>query len=490
MRIKFKITGNSYDLNFEAEMFSRVKDDYEELELEMYEDIFILLNSGFTRDFKNLSENYDSNYLVKAFLYFGVEKELQIFSDYLQKKEFWLFLETQPKVDFCYLLCSSSLVLEEFVEKHAQNYTYIFSENTIFPKDWHKLGKMTSKSEKITWTFPSSIDWNLVSSNPFLSEDFFEKYLCKIDWKRLSENKGLSAAFFEKHLEKVVWNRIVANSSVSEDFFERHADKINWTENSLLYYNPSVSLNFFERHSHVRCASLCAGRKDITEDFLERHFDSLTWDMFSSNSRISEAFIEKNLDKLQLSAISNRPDLSESFIEKYIVSSNVHVSIWKNIARCNISLSEDFWEKYASSLSSLIWTDLSKNPSLSEAFFEKQSRKVDWCSLSVNPSLSEAFFEKHKKAVKWRYISANPSMSEKFFDKRKSRLNWSLLFENCAVSEKFIEKNIEKYLGKIKLTQGRKFSLEFMKRNAKYITEYSPNCLLIKPWREFFLNYM
>jgi len=41
MKIKFKITENSYDLNFKAKMFSKLENEYKELELELYENIFV-----------------------------------------------------------------------------------------------------------------------------------------------------------------------------------------------------------------------------------------------------------------------------------------------------------------------------------------------------------------------------------------------------------------------------------------------------------------
>jgi len=64
-------------------MFSKIEDEYKELELELYEDVFVLLNSASKLSAKFLIENYDVTYLFQGLSYFGAEKELEILSTYL-----------------------------------------------------------------------------------------------------------------------------------------------------------------------------------------------------------------------------------------------------------------------------------------------------------------------------------------------------------------------------------------------------------------------
>ena len=64
-------------------MFSKIEDEYKELELELYEDVFVLLNSASKLSAKFLIENYDVTYLFQGLSYFGSEKELEILSTYL-----------------------------------------------------------------------------------------------------------------------------------------------------------------------------------------------------------------------------------------------------------------------------------------------------------------------------------------------------------------------------------------------------------------------
>ena len=57
---------------------------------------------------------------------------------------------------------------------------------------------------------------------------------------------------------------------------------------------------------------------------------------------------------------------------------------------------EAFFEELAKNHPAKVgWDNLSGNPNISEAFFERNLSKVDWGNLSGNPNISEAFFERH-----------------------------------------------------------------------------------------------
>src|SRR3989344_4436400 len=177
--MKIKLANSEiYDLNFSCDFFRKLESEYKEIEISMYEDIFLDLNS------KNLVisllEKYDLNYLVQGLLYFGAESELENLSAYLQKQK-----------------------IEAFFERYL---------------------------DKVSW-------WSL-SANPSLSEAFFEKQKDKFFWRCFSENSSLSEAFFERHLDKVDWLYLSKNPSLSEAFFERHVEDVDWdclSENKFLF---------------------------------------------------------------------------------------------------------------------------------------------------------------------------------------------------------------------------------------------------------------
>ena len=118
----------------------------------------------------------------------------------------------------------------------------------------------------------------------------------------------------------------------------------------------------------------------------------------------------------------------------------------------------------------LNWESLSKNPNLSESFFDKYIDKVIWSSLCLNTNISENFFEKYIDKVDWNRLCQNNNISEKFFEKyistsRERVIVWNSLCQNTNLSECFFEKYIQKGLVNLDiLTQNKNISLLFLKK--------------------------
>jgi len=214
MKVKLKNTYSLHDLNFDCIFFENLKENYEEMEICMYEDVFLDLNTHTT--ITSLLEKYSLHYFVCGLSYFGVEKELEKLSTYLQRKKTEDFFEKHiDKVDWRHLSENSSLS-EAFFEKH------------INKVDWRPLSKNSSLSEAFFEKHIDKVNWWYISWNPSLSEAFFEKHIDKVDWNCLSENPSLSEAFCEKHIDTVYWRSLSGNPSLSEAFFEKHIDKVEW----------------------------------------------------------------------------------------------------------------------------------------------------------------------------------------------------------------------------------------------------------------------
>src|SRR3990167_7735691 len=191
MKVKLLNTGEIYDLCFSCDFFRKLEDEYKEVEISMYEDIFLDLNSK--KPVISLLEKYDLNYLVQGLLYFGAESELENLSTYLQKQK-----------------------IEAFYEKY------------IDKVDWNRLSKNPSISEVFFEKHMNKVDWVYLTVNPSLSEAFYEKHIDKVNWEYLTKNPSLSETFFEKYIDKVNWEYISWNTSLSEAFYEKHIDKVDW----------------------------------------------------------------------------------------------------------------------------------------------------------------------------------------------------------------------------------------------------------------------
>ena len=65
-------------------------------------------------------------------------------------------------------------------------------------------------------------DWNDISRNKTLSEDFIEKYKDKVDWNEISFHQKLSERFIEKHADKVNWRYITYCQKLSKEFLRKN----------------------------------------------------------------------------------------------------------------------------------------------------------------------------------------------------------------------------------------------------------------------------
>jgi hypothetical protein len=50
----------------------------------------------------------------------------------------------------------------------------------------------------------------------------------KIEWDSISKNQTLSEEFIERHKDRVNWGMISYAQTLSEEFIERHKDRVNW----------------------------------------------------------------------------------------------------------------------------------------------------------------------------------------------------------------------------------------------------------------------
>lgn len=163
-------------------------------------------------------------------------------------------------------------------------------------------------------------NWENISRDYKLSEDFMREFQDKLDWFTASSCQILSEDLMRELIEKNVylnWRFISThNQQLSEDFMREFQDKFNWI-NVLL-------------------------TRLLTEDLIKEIFKNKTkpWIRISKYQILSENFIKEFKDKVVWKHISACQSLSESFIEEF----KDYVD-WKNIANHQY-LSKEFREKY------------------------------------------------------------------------------------------------------------------------------------------------
>ena len=74
----------------------------------------------------------------------------------------------------------------------------------------------------------NSTDWENISWQQELSEEFITKFQDKVNWWRISEYQKLSEEFISKFQEHVDWWCITRYQKLSEEFMTKFQDKVYW----------------------------------------------------------------------------------------------------------------------------------------------------------------------------------------------------------------------------------------------------------------------
>ena len=168
-------------------------------------------------------------------------------------------------------------------------------------------------------------DFNVISSQCYLSEEFMERFANKLNWEFISRWQRLSNGFIRKFKYELDWRQMVSTQALSEDLMEEHAQLIDWGN--------------------------VARYQKLSEEFISKFKDRLFWGDVVNYQKLSEKFIEDNFKHIVRYGCSLVifQELSEEFIEKHIEmiiagSMSTHRNIAINIL-CHQKLSKKFREK-------------------------------------------------------------------------------------------------------------------------------------------------
>ena len=135
------------------------------------------------------------------------------------------------------------------------------------------------------------VNWNFISYNQTLSEDFIRKFQNKVNWYYISRYQKLTEDFIREFKDKVNWARISTYQKLSESFIREFQDQLNWNY---------ISAN-----------------QKLSEALIREFKDKVSWDSISAYQKLSEAFIREFQDQVYWDFISCCQTLSDSFIEEF-----------------------------------------------------------------------------------------------------------------------------------------------------------------------------
>lgn len=274
---------------------------------------------------------------------------------------------------------------------------------------------METDSEKISISDfnPSDyVDWEEISWNYKLDEDFIEKYADHIDWGGVSKNSKLSESFIDKWSHRVNWRLICMYQELSEDFIDNHKDKVFWS---------AIAIN-----------------QKLSEQFIEKHADKLFWESVLSNQVLSSELILKYREKISHkdniivngSTLQNLLETAKLVLE-FQKTEEAKLTEALNSAKKKLLEMDSLDKEIAAIIKKL-------NLKCNVHEFSYTHEFIDWCRISSKLELSENFIRKFSDKVDWLLIWQYQKLSKEFILKHQNKICWGCVIENQNLPADFI----------------------------------------------------
>ena len=110
------------------------------------------------------------------------------------------------------------------------------------------------------------------------------------------------------------WEAVSRNMEISEDFIREHKDWLNWI---IMSYRRNLSESFIREYKDLLSWWVISHTQKLSEDFIREFKDLVNWSWISLRQELSEDFIREFKDLVDLGAISFAQKLSDAFIEEF-----------------------------------------------------------------------------------------------------------------------------------------------------------------------------
>jgi len=147
-----------------------------------------------------------------------------------------------------------------------------------------------------------NINFDFVTSEYILSDDFIRKYQDDLKWTKVSWSQPLSESIIREFQDKVNWTLITSEQKISENFIREFSHKVNW--------------------------NYLSWAQKLSEDFIEEFADKVNWLRISAYQELSEEFIENNLERLDIIKLAESRSLSDEFCKKHKIECNILSSVF------------------------------------------------------------------------------------------------------------------------------------------------------------------
>lgn len=275
---------------------------------------------------------------------------------------------------------SKSVDWKEFVPyKHNEEFLDVYGSNINWTSYFKKYQKVFNYDfiQKYLKYF-KRVDVIFISQNIEINEDI-NKLLTLLDQKTILSRKDINFSSLNSS-DIVDWNAISCNPNLTEDYILENLDNLNLTS---LAKNGLLPINIFEENldffvdKRNKISNTYLIRNKFPVDFINKYIDLFYVESLvcyqKLNLELLEKLIEDNkriFNKVNLARIPTR--LSASFIRKYLKDYNPY-----EFSRYQCS-SEEVIEELSDMVS---WNTISVFKILSDDFLNRHINDIDWIAL-------------------------------------------------------------------------------------------------------------
>ncbi|QWG93265.1 hypothetical protein [Bacillus toyonensis] len=207
--------------------------------------------------------------------------------------------------------------------------------------NWEEISKQPGLSEDFIMENRDNVDWIEIYVHQTFSESFIDKYFDLLDKKMILQNQKLSLSMIEKyqHLENF-WGNLSCNKHVTEDILEKFIDKWEWKK--VGYYIP-LSEAFIHARKNKLYWDYIVGEQKLSLSFIQQYEKTgeINFDILSMNRYLTEDSIDYYFEELDWIGISGHNAFSFPMVKKYIQ----HINLKELNYNENCSFTEEEWEE-------------------------------------------------------------------------------------------------------------------------------------------------
>ena len=190
-----------------------------------------------------------------------------------------------------------------------------YSEEQLACADWEEISQQGDLSDEFIEQYADKLNWTALCYNQIISENILRKFKDKVNWETVCGGQILSLEFIREMADYVDWYEISSQwQNMDEDFLREFSDKIDWRIAVHCYLPEKFVLETRDRHKWEGPSRDC----DLSKEVIDRFAFQLDWNSVCFKQRLSEETMEKWKDLVDWKVALKYQKMCSKFKEEHL----------------------------------------------------------------------------------------------------------------------------------------------------------------------------